>query len=48
MGYNFLPCDRVNYLPSGAYVEIDGIPFPGMARSLTYKVNGLETSNGDS
>jgi len=38
----------LNYLPSGAYVEIDGVPFYGMARSLTYKVNGLETSNGAS
>jgi len=38
----------LNYLPSGAYVEVDGIPFHSLERSLTYQVSGLETTNGAS
>lgn len=40
--------EPLNYLPSGAYVEIDGVPFHGMERSLTYRVSGPETASGDS
>jgi hypothetical protein len=28
----------LNYLPSSAYVEVDGKPFDGMVRSLSYDV----------
>ncbi len=33
----------LNYVPSGAYAEVDGAPFEGVTRSLSYRVESVPT-----